>query len=168
MAVATDILRSWVAPKEVVRDLAAVPRREGRVLSFLVLGCLMIFVANGPRLARRVQEGMPGADGQNADMLQAMTYSLFAWLILAPLILYGVAGLAQLLRRLISGSRDGYGTRLALFWAFLAASPAALLAGLVAGLIGPGIATQLTGLIWMLGLIWIAWQGLRAVSEQAE
>lgn len=167
MSVSTDIFRSWRAPGDVVRDIAHAPKREGRALSFLILGCLLMFVANGPRLARSVGLGMQGADGSDADLYQAMTYSLFAWLVIAPLLFYVIAMIVHFIRSAITRAGDGYDTRLAVFWALLAASPAALLNGLVAGMIGPGIATQITGAIWLAGFVWIAYQGLRVVSERA-
>lgn len=160
MAVTTDIARSWVQPRRVVRALLAAPQREGRVLSFLIFGCLLIFIAQGPRLMRRVMEGVPGPDGDPADLVTLMTYELFAWLILWPLVFYAIAGVVHAIARIFRGIGSGYDTRLALFWGLLAASPAALLYGLVTGFIGTGIAAQLTGALWLAAIVVISGAGM--------
>lgn len=157
MGASGEILRSWHAPRKVVRSLLAAPRREGRVLSFLIIGCLLIFVAQGPRLMREV---MATADPEAQNLLMRMTYEMFAWLILWPLVFYGIAALIHGVLRLMGGRGLAYDTRLALFWAVLAAAPGALLYGLVMGLIGPGAQAAITGAIWVGGFIWIAASGL--------
>lgn len=165
MSASGEILRSWVRPRVVVRRLLDAPRREGRALSFLVIGCLLIVIAQIPRVGRDVQLGLPGADGGEATFLEAMTYTLFSWAILAPLIFYGIAALVHLLGRLLGSKAAPYDTRLALFWALLAATPAALLYGLVAGLIGPGVQADLTGALWLGGFAVIAGAGLWEASR---
>ncbi len=55
----------------------------------------------------------------------------------------------------------GYGARIALFWAFLAAAPVLLLHGLVAGFIGPGAGMTIIGVIWCGVFLWFWLSGLR-------
>ncbi|PIE09265.1 MAG: hypothetical protein CSA72_13475 [Rhodobacterales bacterium] len=160
MSVSRDIARMWRAPREVVRRHLDAPRREGRALSYLVLGCLLVFVSYGPALARAVDEGLPGAGGETATLFEAVTYALFSWLILWPLLFYGIAALVHLALKLTGAAHDAYATRVALFWGFLAASPAALLYGLTAGLIGQGLPVVLTGGLWLGAIIAFAVIGL--------
>ena len=94
--------------------------------------------------------------------------TLMAWLFIAPLILYAVAALSHLAGRAFGRGPGGYGARIALFWALLAAAPVMLLWGLTAGFVGPGIELNLVGLLWLgvFGWFWAA--GYRAAMvEQA-
>lgn len=160
MAVSTDVLRSWRAPRQVVSRLLAQPRREGRILSFLVIGCMLIFVAQGPRLMREV-DSMPLSGAEFSEMLwMRMTYELFGWLIVWPLAFYALAIVIHLVLRLFGARAEAYDSRLAVFWGLLASTPAALLYGLVAGLIGPGLQASLTGALWLGGFIAISSAGL--------
>lgn len=161
MAVTTDILRSWVRPGVVVRRLLAAPQREGRALSFLVLGCLLIFVAQGPRLMRAVAEGAPGPDGAPASLIMLMSYELFAWLIIWPLAFYALAAVIHAVARILRGHGVGYDTRVALFWAVLASAPGALFYGLVMGFIGWGAQAAFCGALWISAFVVIAGAGLR-------
>ena len=58
-------------------------------------------------------------------------------------------------------------SRLALFWALLAVSPAMLLAGLTAGLVGPGAALGVTRAVAGIGFLVIWGAGLHAVTRMA-
>lgn len=148
MSVTRDILRAWRAPRAVMRDHLAVGVREDRALMFLMLGCFIIFVAQLPRLSRI-------AFLQDQDVAQLAAYEFFAWVMVWPLAFYGIAMLSHLAARLIGGQGDLYGARLALFWAILAATPAALLYGLMAGFDGQTAGSLLTGAIWLGGFVWI-------------
>lgn len=161
MAVTTDIVRTWRGPRAVMRDLLAMGPREDRAIAYLIVACLLIFVAQWPRLARTAAgfEVAPGVDPRG--MSELLTYELFAWIIIWPLLLYGVAAVSHLIARALGGKGTFYTARLALFWSLLATTPALLLYGLVAGFIGPGPQTQLVGLIWILAFGWIWMQSLR-------
>ena len=65
MAATNDILRSWTRPRAVMRNLLALGPREDRALAYLMVGCLVIFVAQWPRLSRRTY-----LDGTPLDMTQ--------------------------------------------------------------------------------------------------
>jgi hypothetical protein len=83
---------------------------------------------------------------------------LLAWVFIAPLLFYMLALVSHGVARLARGHGTAYGARLALFWAFLAASPLILLHGLVAGFVGPGAGLQLVGIIWcgVFGWFWLS------------
>jgi len=159
MPVTGDIVATYRGPGRVIERLQANGVREDRALVFLMLGCTIVFIAQLPRLSREAH-----LSGQDLNM--AMGGALLGWLFLAPLIFYALAGLSQLVARLLGGQGNGYGARLALFWALLAASPLLLLHGLVAGFIGPGPGLQAVGLIWLGVFLWFWVSGLRQAQRQ--
>ena len=161
MSISNDVLRAWVRPRAVMRRLLDAGEKENRALAILMAGCLLIFVGQWPRLVR-LSEGFDLPAGAEASELsQLIAYSLVSWLIVWPLILYIFAGITLTLARAVKGRGTGYGARLALFWAVLASSPAALLYGLLAGFNGETIGTQVVGAVWLAGFAWIWVQSLR-------
>lgn len=161
MSISNDVLRAWVRPRAVMRRLLDAGEKENRALAILMAGCLLIFVGQWPRLVR-LSEGFDLPAGVEASELsQLIAYSLVSWLIVWPLIFYIFAGITRILARAVTGRGTGYGARLALFWAVLASSPAALLYGLLAGFNGETIGTQVVGAVWLAGFAWIWVQSLR-------
>ena len=158
MSLSNDIFRAWARPAEVMRAQLAKGRREDRALMLLMAACLLIFVAQLPRLAREAH-----LTGQDLQMLMGGT--LLAWIFVAPLLLYVIALLARGIARLLGGRGTAYGARLALFWALLASTPLILLHGLVGGFIGPGPAKTAVGLIWTAVFLWF-WIGGMLASER--
>lgn len=154
MSVSRDIVATYFRPREVIRRRAAGSQREDRALVLLLIGCLMVFVAQWPRLAREAHF----ADGITFQDLLAG--ALFGWIFVAPLALYLLAAASHLIARLLGGQGTWYGARMALFWALLAAAPLWLFHGLVAGFIGEGPALSGVGLLaltaflifWIVGL----------------
>lgn len=140
MGVASDILRAYRTPRAVFRARVQGPAREDRALVILMVACLLIFVGRWPALQREALE-----TGQDFQMMAGAT--LFAWLFIMPLVAYAVGSLSHLAARPFGGHGSAYAARFALFWALLVASPLWLLAGLVAGFIGPGVQLQITGAI---------------------
>lgn len=155
MSVALDILRTYRAPRTVLSRRIGTVEREDRALVTLLVACVFMFIAQWPRLAREshLNEDVP------FDALMAA--ALFGWILFAPLFFYVLSWLTHLVMRLFRLPSTGYKSRMALFWALLAAAPLWLLAGLTAGFIGPGPALTLTGgaatlaflLFWVLGLV---------------
>ena len=155
MSVALDILRTYRAPRTVAALRVGETEREDRALATLLAACVLMFVAQLPRLAREahLDESVP------FDGLLAGT--LFGWILLAPLFFYVLSWLTHLVMRLLGRNSTGYKSRMVLFWALLAAAPLWLLAGLTAGFVGPGAAWNITGLgaaaafliFWILGLV---------------
>ncbi|WP_281967741.1 YIP1 family protein [Roseovarius nanhaiticus] len=142
MAVTRDIAATYRGPRAVMRRLLAMGENEGRALAILMAGCVVMFIAQWPRLAREAylteQELNPLLGG-----------ALLAWAFIAPLILYAIALLSHWIAKAFRARGTGFGARLALFWALLASSPLVLLHGLVAGFIGPGPGLTAVGAIWL-------------------
>ena len=65
---------------------------------------------------------------------------------------------ARALRRRLSP----FASRMALFWALVAASPLWLLNGLVAGMIGPGAALGIVGALAAAAFLWFWGAGIAA------
>lgn len=154
MPVTTDIVATYRGPRRVMRRLLDRGSREDRALAILIAACVLVFIAQWPRLARE-------AFLTERELNPLLGGALLGWIFIAPLLFYLLALLSHGLARLAGGCGSAYGARLALFWAFLAASPLLLLHGLVAGFIGPGPGLTAVGLIWLavFGWFWIA--GLR-------
>lgn len=155
MPVTTDIVATYRGPRQVVRRLLDMGSREDRALILGITACVLIFVAQAPWQAR-VAHFDPSVP------VQARLYwSSFFWVLIMPLFLYVLAFLSHLVARALGGTGTGYGARLALFWALLAVTPISLLAGMVAGFIGPGRGLQGVGLIWCGVFLWFWLSGLR-------
>ena len=154
MSVTLDILRTWKGPAPVVARHLSGPRREDRAFAILMAGCLMVFVGALPRLARDAALSGEG-------FLRDATYAFVGWMVVWPLAFYLVAALSALVVR----GAGLYGARVALFWALLASSPAALLYGLAVGLAGPGPGAQAAGLVWLTALGWFWIAGLRVAAR---
>lgn len=155
-----DIAATYRRPGRVVRRLVQAGPREDRALAILMGACVILFVAQWPRLSREAY-----LSGQDINGLLAG--ALAAWLLFAPLGFYFLAWLAHLLARLLRGRGPSFNARIALFWGLLAATPLGLLTGLVAGFIGPGPAFTLVGLIWIGVLFWFWIAGMLAVYREA-
>ncbi len=141
MSVALDILRTFRAPRAVLRRRIAAGEREDRALATLMGACLLIFVAQWPRLSREAFfDDSIGFDARFAG-------ALFGWIFVAPLFFYCLALLVHWALKLTGSASTAYESRIALFWALLAASPLWLLAGLMSGFVGPSPATALTGVL---------------------
>jgi hypothetical protein len=151
MPVTRDIVATYRGPRRVVRRLLDMGVREDRALMILVVACIVVFVAQWPRLARE-------AHLTDQALNPLLGGALLGWLFIAPLLFYVLALVSHGVARLARGHGTAYGARLALFWAFLAASPLILLHGLMAGFVGPGAGLQLVGLIWcgVFGWFWLS------------
>ena len=158
MPVTADITATYLRPARVMRRLLAMGQREDRALIFLMAACVIVFIAQMPRLSRESH-----LTGQDLNML--LGGALLGWLFLAPLFFYALAAVSHLLARLLGGQGDWYGARLALFWALLASTPMLLLHGLVAGFIGQGPQLQSVGLVWMVMFLWFWFSGLRQAER---
>ncbi|MFK7881301.1 YIP1 family protein [Roseobacter sp.] len=158
MAVTRNITATYRNPGKVLRGMLSLGPREDRALAYLMAGCVIVFVAQMPRLAREAH-----IEGTELNML--LGASLMAWVFIAPLMLYCLAAASHVVAKLFRGRGSYYGARLALFWALLAASPLMLLNGLVAGFIGPGLELQIVGFVWFLAFVWF-WVGGLIAAER--
>jgi hypothetical protein len=152
------ILRSWTAPRPVLRALLAQDRREARLLLYLTLALGLVFVAQWPRLARQATTEVP-FDGLLAG-------ALFGLMFVGPLLFYGLAAVLTLLLRL-AAPVEGFAVRLALFWALLASAPLVLAQAALAALAGPGAVALLSGLAVLALFAMVLGAGLRVALEAA-
>ena len=161
MSLVRNIARSYRAPRDVARGLLAGGVREDRALMFLMLGCMLAFVAQWPGLARGA------ALDPDITFQQRMGGALFAVLFLVPLLMYGLAGLIQLALRLVGFAVPGHAVRMVLFWAFLATTPLMLMQGGLSAFTGQGIMAQAIGFVVGAAFLYILASGLRAAHEAA-
>jgi hypothetical protein len=159
MAVTTDIVRAWRGPRRLMRAKLAEGPREDRALAVLMGACLLIFIAQWPRLARAAE--LDPSVPLDARLGGALVGILF----FVPLIAYALAGLSHLVARLFGGKGSHAGARLALFWALLAITPAMLFHGLVQGVIGPGLQAGLTGMVVLGCFLWL-WFSMLLEAER--
>lgn len=154
MAVTTDIVRAWRRPRDVMREMLAQGQREDRAIGYVVVACLLIYIAQWPRLMRAEQLELYGGDGASDFQMNAgitFFYMLIGW----PLALYAIAAITHLVAKIFRAKGTHYSARLALFWGLLATAPVLLLHGLTVGLVGPGIEANLVGTVWWCAFAWI-------------
>ena len=120
-----------------------------------MLGCGLVFVGQWPRLQRE-------AYLSGADLQPLVGGALFAWVFAMPVIFYALAWVVHLGSRALRRPVGAFGSRMALFWALVAASPLWLLNGLTAGMVGPGPALALVGALAAGAFAWFWAAGLRA------
>jgi hypothetical protein len=159
MTVTADILATWRHPREVMRAKLAGTPREDRALATLIGGCVLIFIAELPGLARAAHLD------PSVPLDARIGGALLATLFLLPLIFYALAGISHLVMRLLRRAGSPYGARVALFWSVLSVGPWMLVQGLVAGLAGPGWLSSLTGFGVLVGFVAIWRAGLAEVRE---
>lgn len=159
MGVSSNILATYRGPGRVVRGILSDGPREDRALAYLMAACLMMFIAQWPRLARQAH-----INGEELNAL--LGANLLSFVFIAPLLFYIVAGIARLIGRVLGGNGTGYGARLALFWALLATSPLQLLYGLTAGFVGPGPEASGVYFFWSACVMWF-WIGGSIAQERA-
>ncbi len=152
------VLESWWAPRRVVRGLSGMPDRV--LLAVLMLAMLITFIGQAPVHVRAAQ--MDPSIPLDARMGGAAMGSIF----MMPLLAYAMAGLVSLISRVTPWPIDARESRIALFWALLAVTPAVLLAGLVVGLIGPSPVLTLTRTVAGLGFLIIWGAGLSALAKR--
>ena len=162
MSVVSDILATYKGPARVMRKLVSMGQREDRALAMLMFGCVIIFVAQWPRLARQAL-----STGEELNIL--LGGALLGWLFIMPLVFYTLAMVVYFVFRLLGRKPQSWGMRLALFWAVLAASPLLLLDGLVAGFLGQGVPRMVVGAVWLFAFFWFWFSGsLTAAKETAQ
>ena len=151
MSVTNDIAATYRGPRAVIRRFLANGRREDQALIFVLMGGVMLFVSMMPYQSR-------AAHFDPSVPLQARLYwSAFLCIFLLPFVLYIVAAVSHLVARGAGGAGSFFGARMALFWAFLAASPMWLFTGLLAGFNGPGAGLTIAAVVSFLVfvMIWI-------------
>ncbi|MBP1804236.1 hypothetical protein [Rubellimicrobium aerolatum] len=159
MGVAADIRRSLTGgPRPVVREHLARGESEAHALALLMLGCGLVFVGQWPRLMRVAQE-------EGDDFARLVAYAMLGWMMIWPLVLYGLAALTHGVSRLLGGRGTPFGARLALFWSWLAAAPLGMLTGLLAGLSGSAALANLCGALWIAVFAAFWWSSQREAAR---
>lgn len=160
MSIVTDIAATYRAPGRIAARLISSGPREDRALAYLMGACGLMFVAQLPRLSRQAH-----LDGQDFGML--LGGALMGWVFIAPLFFYLLAWVSHLVLSVAISHSAAWSTRVALFWALLAATPLFLLLGLVLGFIGPGFQATVIGCIWFGAFILFWFAGLRQIGTGA-
>lgn len=159
MALVPDILASYRRPGQVMRQHMTHGLREDRALVFVMLTCALMFVAQWPRLSREASLN------PEVPLEASMGAALLGWMFIMPLLLYGLAAFIHLIAKLVGGKGSFLSARLALFWSMLVVAPLWLFQGLVAGFVGPGLETTVTGVAILLLFGWIFMVCLREAER---
>ena len=161
MSLIKNIYDSYRRPATVYQSFVTDYFEEKTAIGFLAGGCLLAFISRWPTAARDAH-----LSDQALDMV--LGAALFAWIFVAPLMFYALAGFLTLV--LFIGGLKGIGltVRLSLFWSFLAAAPWMLLYGLAAGFFGQGILTTFIGIIWFSVFLWFLACAFRALREGSD
>ncbi len=158
MAITDDIVATWRAPRAFFARLLAAGMTEGRAAVFLIAALLLVFVALLPGLSRAA------VIDSRIPLSQRMLAALLGVLAALPAF-YALAAVSRIVAQAFGGTGGYRAARTVLFWTMLAVSPAILLQGLVAGMIGPGPAMTLMSAVVFGAFIWIWGSGL-AVAER--
>ena len=139
------------------RQLAA-GLSEGRALFHLGLAC----IASVPSALERAAS-IDADDPVNA----AIAAQIFGFIVLLPMIAYGLAALMRGVSRLIGGSGSGLAMRSALFWSMLLAAPIALLLAAFGSLARSGVEGVASVSVWIgyVALGYWFWLLAAAVAE---
>lgn len=147
MGIVADIGRTWRhGPRPVVAEHVARGPNESGTFALLFLGCVLVWIGQWPRLMREAELGLPDA---GPGFQQLVGTALVTWLMVMPLVFFGMAALASLASRLLRGGVAPWTARVALFWSWLAASPLALVAGLAAGFTGDSGLANAAAILWI-------------------
>ncbi|GFE66610.1 YIP1 family protein [Litoreibacter roseus] len=160
MSTAQTILRSYRTPGAVLKRFRDDGADEGLALTWLLVACILFFVARLPGLARTAH-----LNGDETPLFGLALGTFFGTILLAPLFFYVLAALSHLVAKIVGGSGRWLDARLALFWALLAATPLVLLRGLVAGFIGEGPQLTLVSFVAFAGFLYIWLRGLIALER---
>ncbi|MEM6973871.1 MAG: YIP1 family protein [Pseudomonadota bacterium] len=120
------IFTAWIDPRQSMRSILDTDPPEGRILMFAMLHGLILFAAYtlevGVEAARVMSQPGPILE-QRASLSAKVAAGFTAFLILRPLLLYALAGLAGSVARWFGGSASWRGNRAAVCWAALISAP---------------------------------------------
>lgn len=152
MSLTRDMIESYRAPSRAFARQLREGVSEARVLAYLMISVVVIFIAQLPRLSREAHFD------PSIELDARVGAAILGWLFLMPLALYAVSFVILVLQKILRMNAHGFTTRMALFWALLVSTPVWLLQGLVAGLIGNGPA--LTAVNTVLAIVFFGMFGL--------
>ncbi len=150
------IATSWRKPKVVMTRLVEGGLSEARALIYLMLACLLFFVASTPN-ALRVS---PAIDDPDANTI-SVTAFFFGMMFVAPLMFYAVAPVLHLVARAVGGTGSWLGARTALFWSLLQVAVLTIPVSLIGAALDYGAPAAAGAVRDVLGiaavLLWIWW-----------
>jgi hypothetical protein len=151
--------RAYLHPRRSMERQLAAGLSEGRGLFHLMVGCLLLCAASAPE-AIRTAASLPVDEPANA----AIAARIFGYMILLPVLCYGLAALLHLFARPFGGQGSGLAARSALFWSILLGGPVALLLAVVSatGVVPGGTATDWPAVIGLGFWLWLASAALGA------
>lgn len=153
MTVSADILATYRAPRRVMARLLRGERHEARALAYLLAALVLMLIAQVPAL-RATAAANPETPFAASLLARALALG-----VMLP-VFYLVAGLSRLGARVLGGRGDGFGARLALFWALLAATPLVLVQAAIGTILGQGAALTVTSLVVFAVFLWVWLSGL--------
>ena len=159
MSVTTNMVRTYRAPRVTFRGMITQGIREPQILAFALVSCGLIFVAQWPGLSRAA------TIDPSITFEQRMGGAMFGIVFMLPLLLYGVAGLLQLVLRVLAGPVQGLHVRLVLFWSLLSVTPLMLVQGGLSALVGPTQAVTAFGFVVTAVFLYILAAGLVEVAR---
>ena len=159
MSAVRDVLAGYLCPEKIARKRLAETAGEGQALGYLISACLLLFIAQIPEMVRN--DMMAVSEHPLAGIAAGR---LLGIAVFAPLLFYGLAGLAGAAMRAGSIRVSWTGSRISLFWALLTVAPAALVLGILRGLTDAQM-VLLPASIAVAGLFLLFWiSGLKAAA----
>jgi hypothetical protein len=162
MALTQDIFATYKGPRRVVARFLGQGRNEVRALLFMLIAGVLMFIAVAPYQAREAQLD------PEIPLEARLYWAAFFYILIVPILVYLFALLVWGLSRIARRKITGYEIRFTLIWALLASTPVMLLAGLMAGFVGPSIQLQLVGFIWLVVFGWFWISGLLSADGSSE
>ena len=159
MSVTRDIVEAYRTPRRVMARQLAAGVGEERALGYVMIACLLMFVARLPLLSR--QAHLHPEDGEFSTLAGG---AFLGAVLMAPLVFYGLAALSHAIAKAFGGQGSWLSARLALFWSLLVICPLMLFQGLVAGFIGDGPALTLVNIGVGIVFLWL-WISALRVAE---
>ena len=165
MSTVAAILRSYRAPREVIRTHRASGADEALGLMWLFIACILFFVARLPEASRNSH--LASLDGVDQPVASLALPLFYGTVLLAPLMFMLIAAGSHLIARLLGGQGAWLDARLALFWALLCTAPAVLFQGMVAGFVGPGPGLTLASTVVFVIFVYL-WVNCLIALEKPE
>ena len=101
MALASDIVASYRAPRKAMRRILDRGASEGQAFALNFFACLIIFIAQWPRLSR------DAFLNPEIPLEARLGGALMGVMMIAPLLFYGLAALSHLIAKPLRGKGDG-------------------------------------------------------------
>ena len=158
MSASKEILRAYRGFGASMRRQMATSPGEERLLAYLVIACLIFFVARVPNLL----ELSAARATDEVSSIAIFVTNLVGSFFFAPLMLYGLAAISHIIARGFAGHGSFFHARLALFWALLVVSPLALLSTVLQTALPFGWLEQV---LWLVKFLVFAFAWASCLSE---